>query len=396
MVRWKYRKPDKTDLYQCFLIYTHHKWELGRYTPLSLSNLDMKEPIEMLRSFAPILLPGLLLALFLGQASVASAVDGEKLYLQHCAACHGDTGDGGVGVPLSLPDFQSSVSNEYLKISIKQGRPGRVMPAFPQLSEAELDSIVKHLRTFADVAIPDEDPTPVKGDPVKGKQLYTKYCLSCHGPNGEGSKGTGVTFSRPRDLPILAPALNNPGFQVAATDKMIKHALSRGRRGTPMPSFLKSGMTVQDLNDIVRYIRSFTPDKASNTGDTASPTIVVDSPYSLKETVENIKRAIIGKNFRLIRVQTLDDGMVAKDKQDEKQTIVYFCNFELLNRALGIDPRVGLFLPCRITVVEHNGKVQMMAINPLRLSKLFNNNELDKACLEMHDLYTEILEEASL
>jgi cytochrome c oxidase cbb3-type subunit 3 len=116
----------------------------------------------------------------------------------------------------------------------------------------------------------------------------------------------------------------------------------------------------------------------------------------LEETIESIKRAVKGKNFRLIRIQTFDDGYVDKDKQDPKKTIIYFCNFQFLNHALGIDPRVGMFLPCRITVVEQQGKVQVMAINPLRLSKLFNNNELNKACEEMRDLYIEILEEATL
>ena len=30
--------------------------------------------------------------------------DGTRLYTQHCAACHGAQGKGGVGVPLALPD----------------------------------------------------------------------------------------------------------------------------------------------------------------------------------------------------------------------------------------------------------------------------------------------------
>ena len=270
------------------------------------------------------------------------------------------------------------------------------MPAFTQFSDQQLESIVNYIRSFTNISFPKYDDTPVNGDTVHGKQLYEKHCIACHGPNGEGSAGTGVTFSRPRDLPILAPALNNPGFQQAATDQMIKRTLAQGRRGTPMPSFLKTNMTVQDLNDIVRYLRTFPAPTSTIDHDSVEPTMVVNSDYSLKETVENLKRAIVGKNFRLIRIQTLDDGLVEKDKQDEKQTIVYFCNFDILNHALAIDPRVGIFLPCRVSVVEHNGKVQMMVFNPLRLSKLFNNSELDKACHDMHRLYTEILEEAAL
>ena len=75
--------------------------------------------------------------------------------------------------------------------------------------------------------------------------------------------------------------------------------------------------------------------------------------------------------------------------------MVYFCNYEIINDALAIDPRVGMFLPCRITVIEHNGHVQAMSINPKRLSQLFNNDELDKACDRMYDTYSLILEKAT-
>ena len=37
-----------------------------------------------------------------------------------------------------------------------------------------------------------------------------------------------------------------------------------------------------------------------------------------------------------------------------------------------------------------------MSINPKNLIQLFNNQELDKACHQMHDLYEEIMEESTL
>jgi len=101
-------------------------------------------------------------------------------------------------------------------------------------------------------------------------------------------------------------------------------------------------------------------------------------------------------NFRIIREQTLSQGLETEQPKNNHQTIIYFCNFNFLYKALAIDPRVGLFLPCRITVVENKGKVQVMSINPNRLSRLFNNDELNKACTDMHEMYTSILEEATL
>ena len=60
-----------------------------------------------------------------------------------------------------------------------------------------------------------------------------------------------------RDFPIMAPALNNPGFLAAVSDAMIRETLTQGREGTPMPSFSKQGLTHRDIDDIVSLIRAF-------------------------------------------------------------------------------------------------------------------------------------------
>ncbi|MBI5462988.1 MAG: c-type cytochrome [Gammaproteobacteria bacterium] len=331
----------------------------------------------------------------------AAAPDGARLYAQHCAVCHGDSGTGGVGVPLALPGFQASVDDAYLHETIRRGRPGRVMPAFTRLSAAEIDAIVGHLRGWRkNTVAPTFATTRIRGDVHKGAALFAQHCASCHGDQGQGGHGTGVTFSRPRDLPIIAPALNNPGFLAAASDSQIKATLMRGREGTPMVSFLKQGLSEQDIDALVAYVRSFAATAASAQPATAiddePAMLMMESPYTLEETVEAVKRAAVGKNFRLIRDQILEDGLFPAGQQNTRQVMVYFCNFKFLYDALALDPRVGLFLPCRVTVVEREGKVLVMSINPKRLSHLFNNAALDRACDEMYKLYEEILEEATL
>ena len=181
---------------------------------------------------------------------------GDELVAAHCAGCHGDTGKGGVGVPLSLPSFLESVDDDFLHKTIRMGRPGRVMPAFRALSDAQVDAIVRHIRSWSGKPEPEFSDQPVRGDAQHGKQLFASYCAACHGVNGDGGRGTGVTFSRKRDLPIIAPALNNAGFLAAASDEMIRHTLQFGREGTPMRSFLVQGLSEQDIDDSSPYKRS--------------------------------------------------------------------------------------------------------------------------------------------
>ncbi len=328
------------------------------------------------------------------------AVEGAELYRRHCASCHGYDGQGGVGVPLAIPSFLSGVSDEFLFRTIRLGRPGRVMPAFTQLSDRETRSIVAHLRSWTGQAARAARPSDrIQGNIARGRKLYAKHCSACHGANGEGGHGTGVTLSRPRNAPILAPALNNPGFLAAADDGLIKTVLMRGREGTPMRSFLKQGLRQRDINDVVAFVRYFettAPADSARVLDSESPILTRDSPYTFEETLEKVKTAVGAANMRLIRIQTLDQGFVPVDREDRSRTIVYSCDFAFLNEALKIDPRVGLFLPCRITVVRHENRILIMTINPKRLSRIFNNSELNELCEKMHGVYESILEEVVL
>ena len=127
-----------------------------------------------------------------------------------------------------------------------------------------------------------------------------------------------------------------------------------------------------------------------------APVLVGESPYTLEETVENVRQSIISQNFQLIRTEYLEQGLVEEGKEDKRQVVLHFCNFKFLYEALAIDPRVGMFLPCRVTVAEVEGKVRVMTINPLYLSHLFNNKELDDACSRMTGIYRAIIEDATL
>jgi cytochrome c oxidase cbb3-type subunit 3 len=352
--------------------------------------------IMMLFYFPRLVLLLLLPLLLLSQAVFAS--NGATLYEENCAICHGAEGRGGVGIPLALPSFLAQVSDEYLHRTIRIGRPGRVMPSFYWLSEKDIDQIVDYIGDWRTSPAPSYDDKNITGNALHGKIIYAKHCASCHGVDAVGGVGTGLMFSRPRDLPVTAPALNNQGFLNSATDQLMKRIIISGRKETPMPAASTFALTDTDVDDVVSYIRSFHKPlvlKKYELEDEPSA-LIYDSDYNFEETVENVKRAINGANFRWIRDQYLDHGLVEPGKENKKHLIIYFCNFNFLYEALNIDPRVGAFLPCRITIVENNGKVQLMTINPKHLSRLFNNDELNEACDKMHEIYSSIMEDATL
>jgi len=337
-----------------------------------------------------------LFLLWTAAAASVAAPQGSHLYRDYCSACHGSNGDGGVGVPLSLPDFIDRVSDQYLFKTIRLGRPDRVMPAYEELSDAQVTAIVSYMRAWSKKPAPEYKDAAVSGDIKKGELVFAQNCQSCHGQAGIGGKGTGVTFSRPRDFKIVAPALSNSGFLNSATDEMIKDSIMHGREGSPMRGYAKQ-LGEKSINDVVAYIRSLQkeiPAKAKQSEPVS--TLVYESSVGMEETLTAVKNSIIGSNFKVIRVQRLEQGYVEKGKEDDKKVIIYFCSFSMLDRALKLDPRAGLFLPCRITLIESNNKVKMYSINPAAMSHLFNNVELKMMCDELSEKYREIMEEASL
>ncbi len=104
-----------------------------------------------------------------------AAPDGAALYESNCAACHQVSG-GGIGLPLSASKL-ATVTDDYIKSTISNGRIGRIMPAFPELSSAQVDSITAYIRSWSGVPGPIYPDTPVLGDSKRGDTMNWKQGL---------------------------------------------------------------------------------------------------------------------------------------------------------------------------------------------------------------------------
>lgn len=372
-----------------------------------MSYFSIKSVLQKFRlSFITLLLITMTMISTMSIAQTGDASDadlsGQLLFQKNCAVCHGNEGAGGVGVPLNMKDFLTTTSNKYLQKTIRMGRPGRIMPAFGNLSDKQIASIIQHIRSWGPgIKAPVYSQDAIKGDVKKGLAIYDAVCFNCHRERGIGGKGTGVTFSRPREAEILAPAIGNPAFLTSASDHMIKTIIMTGRESTPMTSAQSMGINENDVDNVVSYLRSLAISDSESEAKavvdkTDEAVLSFESSYPIEETIENIKQAALGYNFRYIREQTLNHGFVDKDQESNKEYLIYFCNFTFLNKALAVDPRIGMFLPFRATIVEKEGVVSVMTVNPDYLCSLFNNDELKQSCNFMAEKYEAMLEESTL
>lgn len=332
----------------------------------------------------------------IGSKQAIEATEGSRLYDLYCSACHGDEGNGGVGVPLALSDFLNTASDEYIYKTIQLGRPGRVMPTFSELNNHQINSIITHMRTWRwGSKAPKYSSEAIIGNPKRGGQLYAKHCAYCHGLSGEGGEGTGVTFSRPRSAKILAPALNNIGFLASASDHMIKATLIQGRAETPMRSVRTKGLKDRDINDIVHYLRTFEATGEGANQQDEPQVISKVSQFGFEETLDRLKTAIKRKGYQIVREHTLDAGFAEAGTENHRQWIIYFANFHLINESLTRDSRMGLFLPGRITLIEKEGQVSVLAVNPAIYNQLFSNNTLIELGKTLQHFYLAVIGEAT-
>ena len=67
----------------------------------------------------------------------------EALYGRHCAACHGVSGEGGIGLPLNGAEYRYGRDFEAVAASIASGRPGGMPPYANQFSGAQIEALAR-------------------------------------------------------------------------------------------------------------------------------------------------------------------------------------------------------------------------------------------------------------
>ena len=230
--------------------------------------------------------PGALAAQEAGAATAApapAAAAGPTLYLKLCSQCHGDQGDGqGIAATRLQPrprDFTAGKfkirhtpsgalpTDDDLRHVIRVGMPSTSMPAWPQLSDAQIEELVTAVKSFSpDFANPERQPAALEipkapawsaESAAKGKEVYQRIgCGACHGELGRGDGTSAATLTDDWGNPIRAADLTMRWtFRGGPTRDDIYRTFTTGLNGTPMPSFAES-LSDDERWQLVDYIAS--------------------------------------------------------------------------------------------------------------------------------------------
>jgi uncharacterized protein (DUF302 family) len=104
-------------------------------------------------------------------------------------------------------------------------------------------------------------------------------------------------------------------------------------------------------------------------------TKLVHLPY--EEAVEKIKAKLKEQGFGVLAEIDIRKAMKEKLGLDyPKYVILGACNPELANRALRAEPRLGLLLPCNVTVREADGGTEVAVVDADAMLSVVGNSDL--------------------
>lgn len=111
--------------------------------------------------------------------------EGEQLFIENCAICHGPEGDAVPRVNLASGKFRHGSSDEELTQTIKNGIPGTAMPP-GNFHEHQLTALIAYVRSMNASA---GAATVTLGNAARGKTIFEGAggCMKCHRVNGKGS-----------------------------------------------------------------------------------------------------------------------------------------------------------------------------------------------------------------
>src|SRR3990167_6590729 len=96
---------------------------------------------------------------------------------------------------------------------------------------------------------------------------------------------------------------------------------------------------------------------------------IVETEKSFEEAVVSVIKAVEQKNWALFNVYDVKERLAAKGFTQAPLNIIEICSGKHANQFLSKNRLISLCMPCKINVLEENGKVKIIGMKPTIISQ---------------------------
>ena len=116
---------------------------------------------------------------------------------------------------------------------------------------------------------------------------------------------------------------------------------------------------------------------------------IVETKKSFDEAVVSVLKSVDQKGWALFQVYDIKERLAAKGFKQEPLKIIEICSGKHANKFLSKNKFISLFMPCKINVLEENGKVKIVGMKPTIISQFFpevNQEEAEEVEKELKEI----------
>ena len=98
---------------------------------------------------------------------------------------------------------------------------------------------------------------------------------------------------------------------------------------------------------------------------------IVKTKKSFDEAVVSVLKAVEQKGWALFQIYDVKERLAAKGFEQKPLKIIEICSGKYANQFLNKNRLISLCMPCKINVLEENGKVKIVGMKPTMISQFF-------------------------
>ena len=98
---------------------------------------------------------------------------------------------------------------------------------------------------------------------------------------------------------------------------------------------------------------------------------IVETKKSFDEAVVSVLKAVEQKGWTLFQVYDVKERLAAKGFSQKPLKIIEICSGKHANNFLNKNRMISLCMPCKINVLEENGKIKIVGMKPTIISQFF-------------------------